>query len=107
MAINKCDWIKKHISDANDSFKTVSSYDTDCGYQATTEDINRGFIFCPKCGREISKIDTNKEEIIYIIEKSFKEMVYNEGLNDYTLPNGTTWKYSDIVKYLKENLKED
>jgi PHP family Zn ribbon phosphoesterase len=106
MAINKCDWTKNYELDTKIK-KYISAYDTDCGYNATTEDINRGFIFCPKCGREISKMDTNKEEIIYIVEKAFEDVEEKYGLDDCNAPNGTIWKYSDIIKYLKENLKEN
>lgn len=99
MGMNKCTWSKN-----------TSEYEADCGYNAVSsekklKDIN--FIFCPKCGREIECVDETREEVLYIIRDAFEKLESIWEDDCFCVPNGTVWKYSDVLKYLEKNLKKE
>jgi hypothetical protein len=45
---------------------------------------------------------TNRDEVIYAIEWL---LINGFDTNEFTVPNGSTWTYENLIKYVKNNLR--
>lgn len=46
----------------------------------------------------------SREEISYIIKYALDRLERDGGTDSFCLPNGSTWKYDSIRKFIKDNL---
>ena len=76
---------------------------SECGYWLIQHE-NSDLVYCLNCGFD-EQYNEVKAEVLYIIDFVFN-YCSDQWFNTYfTCPNGSTWHYNDVQKFLKDNLK--